>query len=45
MDNSKDDHGYMDKYFDTSSRILSQEMLNWNMKKIWYLLLKGCEYG
>ena len=34
MANSKDDQGHKDKYFDTSRKILSQEMLMCNMKAL-----------
>ena len=32
MANSKDGQGHKDKYFDTSRRIMSQEMLMCNIK-------------
>ena len=34
MANSKDGQGHKDKYFDTSRKILSQEMLMCNMKAL-----------
>ena len=32
--NSKDGQGHKEKYLDTSRKILSQEMLTWNIKAV-----------
>ena len=38
MANSKDGQGHKDKYFDTSRKILSQEMLMSNMKALIFII-------
>ena len=41
MDNSKDGQDHKDKYFDTSRKILSQEMTMCNMKALIFYILEG----
>ena len=40
MANSKDGQGHMDKYLDTSRKILSQELLIYNMKALIFITKK-----
>ena len=39
MVNSKDGQGHKDKYLDISRKILSQEMLMYNMKALKFIIL------
>ena len=41
MANSKDGQGHKDKYLHTSRKVLSQEMLMWNIKVITQLLARS----
>ena len=41
MDNSKDGQDHKDKYFDTSRKILSQEMTMCNMAALIFYILEG----